>query len=281
MKFKVGDKVRVRKDLEVDKWYGDDSVVDEMLQMRGKEVTISRIINSEYKILEDFGGWCWTDEMFEPKCDRKILITSDGTETLARLYDGKKVIKTATANRLPEDVFDFATGAKLAFARLIGEDKPEPEKKPEPKPLYYNGKVVCVKGYADYWTVGKVYEFVDGAVVCDKGQTLGGGVRCFDDISKQYSAQFIPFVEDKPSFDWEGFKAGKFAVHCDTEEKAKAFLNKCAEQGIKWNGGEDIHTETLWKYYKHNTCYRCDEENLWYSPKWWYKKQGIKIIPYR
>ena len=53
------------------------------------------------------------------KCNNKIVITSDGTETLARLYDGNKVIKTATAKCSPEDTFDFETGARIAFNRLI------------------------------------------------------------------------------------------------------------------------------------------------------------------
>lgn len=70
----------------------------------------------EWKLLH------WYD--FEVVCDdRKIVITTDGKETLARLYDGNKVIKTATARCAPDDTFDFATGAKLAFERLMGEQK--------------------------------------------------------------------------------------------------------------------------------------------------------------
>lgn len=44
----------------------------------------------------------------------------------------------------------------------------EPEK--EPEPVYYNGKVVCVENnnaYSDYWTIGKVYEVVDGRMYRD------------------------------------------------------------------------------------------------------------------
>ena len=34
--------------------------------------------------------------------------------------------------------------------------------------------------------------------------------------------------------DWEEFKKGKIAVHCDTEEKAKDFVDKCYEKGISF-----------------------------------------------
>lgn len=58
--------------------------------------------------------------------DRKIVITTDGKETLARLYEGKKVIKTATAKCSRDDVFDFNAGARLAFERLTKEESVKP-----------------------------------------------------------------------------------------------------------------------------------------------------------
>ena len=39
---------------------------------------------------------------------------------------------------------------------------------PEP-PKYYNGKVVCIKSPYPWWTVGKVYEVVDGYIECNDG----------------------------------------------------------------------------------------------------------------
>jgi hypothetical protein len=44
----------------------------------------------------------WRDYDFEPVyCNSKIVLTSDGTTTLARLYDGDKVIKSAEAKCVP------------------------------------------------------------------------------------------------------------------------------------------------------------------------------------
>lgn len=81
-------------------------------------------------------GHCWwyhsNQNVFEivKRTDKKIVITTDGAETLARLFDGNKVIKTATAKCSPADTFDFATGAEIAFNRLMGVKAVKEEKKP-------------------------------------------------------------------------------------------------------------------------------------------------------
>ena len=54
----------------------------------------------------------------------KIVITSDGKTTLARLYDGNRVIRRAEAKCSPEDTYDFATGAGLAYDRLMQPARP-------------------------------------------------------------------------------------------------------------------------------------------------------------
>ena len=81
-------------------------------------------------------GWWVSADGLQPLNNHKIVITTDGIRTLARLYEGDKVIKSTQATCSPDDDFDFGYGARLAFDRLIGkEDKPE----------YYSGKVVCVE----------------------------------------------------------------------------------------------------------------------------------------
>lgn len=54
--------------------------------------------------------------------NQKIVITTNGKTTFARLYDGDKVVKTAEAKCNPSDEFDFETGAKLAFERLFAKE---------------------------------------------------------------------------------------------------------------------------------------------------------------
>ena len=49
MKFKVGDKVRVKKDLEVGKNYGHYNVVEDMGKYKGKEFIINEVSRSYYR----------------------------------------------------------------------------------------------------------------------------------------------------------------------------------------------------------------------------------------
>ena len=65
MKYKVGDRVRIRKDLKVNKRYGGNSVTSKMKELAGKMVAIELVLSDYYKIKEDEEMWHWTDEMFE------------------------------------------------------------------------------------------------------------------------------------------------------------------------------------------------------------------------
>lgn len=68
MRYKVGDKVRVRKDLVVDEKYDGEYFIENMTQYRGKTVTIYEVFEdvNRYEIKEDHEAWSWNDEMFEP-----------------------------------------------------------------------------------------------------------------------------------------------------------------------------------------------------------------------
>lgn len=64
MKYKVGDKVRVRKDLKVNEKYGGMKFNDVMSWHCGETVTIGDVSYGRYRIAGC--GNYWTDEMFEP-----------------------------------------------------------------------------------------------------------------------------------------------------------------------------------------------------------------------
>ena len=64
MKYKVGDKVKVRSDLRVGKSYGEHTFVHDMFKFMGKIVTIESVWEQGYRIEED--AYWWTDEMLEP-----------------------------------------------------------------------------------------------------------------------------------------------------------------------------------------------------------------------
>ena len=188
MKYKVGDRVRI-----VSKW-GEDccqSPNGKMDKWLGKVMTVRDVCITSYRMVEDiedndWGGWVWTENCIAGLvCENKIVITTDGTETLAKLYDGKKVVKTATAKCSPDDKFSFETGAKIAFERLF-----DSEEKEEPK--YFNGKVVCVHGELGF-TAGKIYEFVNGRCLDDQKTLRPACVKCKD--LSGFNGVFIPLVE--------------------------------------------------------------------------------------
>ena len=68
MKYKVGDKVRVRENLSTEERYDGCWVVPSMTVFLGKTVTIRKVRENtnRYEIEEDHGTWSWTEEMFEP-----------------------------------------------------------------------------------------------------------------------------------------------------------------------------------------------------------------------
>lgn len=72
MKYKIGDKVKVRGDLEVDEIYGSvEYFIDEMEKYKGTIVKIKDFIDGSYLIEEDNGAFVWADKMFEDsECKR-------------------------------------------------------------------------------------------------------------------------------------------------------------------------------------------------------------------
>lgn len=68
MNYKVGDRVRIRKDLEAGKNYGVEHKLycnSEMASMAGKTLTIGGCNLGYYTLLEDTNEWRWSDKMFE------------------------------------------------------------------------------------------------------------------------------------------------------------------------------------------------------------------------
>ncbi len=77
MKFEVGDKVRIRKDLKSRERYNGISFTVEMEEYRGKVAKITKIIFDNYKLDIDDGEWFWSDNMLEhiPNLENGDIIT--------------------------------------------------------------------------------------------------------------------------------------------------------------------------------------------------------------
>jgi len=68
MKYKVGDKVRIKANLVANEEYGDKIFVRSMKKFTGKTATIFKVGINYYilKIDKENVCWGWTDEMLEP-----------------------------------------------------------------------------------------------------------------------------------------------------------------------------------------------------------------------
>ncbi len=126
MKYKVGDKIKVRKDLNCDiKCHA--SVLASMLPLAGKEAVIEAVIETVfddrgvYKIDIDDGRFVWNDEMFEGLVsDFKIEGIRSKNATICLMKNNGKVVAKGVAKCCPDDDYDFEFGIRLAFFRMMG-----------------------------------------------------------------------------------------------------------------------------------------------------------------
>lgn len=216
MKYKIGDKVRVRKDLkEGQRYYMADKkvhncVVNAMEGLKGQVVTISeKTPGGQYHVKECpcgiFGEYCWTDEMFESvaeACDKKIIITTDGAKTIARLYEGNELVKTATAKCSPDDTFDFALGSNIAFIRLFVEGE---MKAAEPR-----------------IEVGKYYRYVDEI------RPFAGIIKIIGKEGREYFYDVVEGMKDDrgPHCFYEGSLFESFLTPIDYKPEPKYYSGK-------------------------------------------------------
>ncbi len=126
MKYKVGDAVKIRDDLERGfKGHGEVYVTLEMSNMSGNVFHIKKVTESDegftrYTLKEDPYSWNWTDDMFEVKLKHKpIVIYQKDDDTIVAL--DKETQRKGKARCSKDDKFDFIVGAKLALERLSDE----------------------------------------------------------------------------------------------------------------------------------------------------------------
>lgn len=72
MKYKVGDKVRVRRDLEENGQYGKYGANRNMAELHGSIVEIKKVENEEQRYEINDNLYYWTDEMFEGLAEEEL-----------------------------------------------------------------------------------------------------------------------------------------------------------------------------------------------------------------
>lgn len=137
-----------------------------------------------------------------------IIFWDDGTKTVAKCCDGDKYDA--------EKGFCIAYLKKTLGVEQFSEElhkwvKEEADTKKE-KCHYYTGKVVCIKSDYSWWTVGKVYNVIDGIITANDGgrypkegeryvsvddvRHAGAGIDLNGNLSwkHNYKNEFIPFM---------------------------------------------------------------------------------------
>ena len=105
MKYKVGDKVKIREDLKINNEYDNMYFNSEMSKHRGQIATIKRAdLDNTYKINLDDGDYWWTDAMFED-VEEEELKEENRIDIGFHLvgYCGFRVIEGAIFNGFDED----------------------------------------------------------------------------------------------------------------------------------------------------------------------------------
>lgn len=186
-KFKVGDKVRLKKSVKVGDCIDGYTILRSMYEDLQKSSQIKAIthLTSQEIYVATVNGWYLPFNSLEfATAPEKIIIYRNGAEVVAK---NTATGKTGVAKCNPADEFDFNIGARLAFERLTN---PEPE-----KPKYYTGKVVCVKAMTKTFTKGKIYEIVDGKMRPNAGFGDICTYKDFDDVNLFNCSQFIELAE--------------------------------------------------------------------------------------
>ncbi|MEA4919355.1 MAG: hypothetical protein VB078_00305 [Clostridiaceae bacterium] len=208
MKYKPGDRIIGIKD------YGGKKI-------KGQMGTVRTVINASIGVEWDNDvkghdgngyfkcaighGYIVGEDCIDFLKPSKILITTDGTTTLARLYEGKKVIKSAKVKYNPADAstfpFAFTEGAGWAFEKLTGltvEHRNKTENKPvEAKETV---KLYCVKGVTPgrRLTKGQTYEAdCDGYITYDNGDksSCAYGSDQWKNAITSISSSLVPLVK--------------------------------------------------------------------------------------
>ena len=181
MEFKAGDKVRVKVFSKRPMYWNWDGRMDHLM---GQVVEIDKVLRENIIIYDEVEKRAWIIrlkdvEPIKPEC---IVIFRQGNQVTAL---DKATGEKGVARCCPEDTFDFKTGAKLAFERLMQcPNKPDEIK-------YYSGKIIFTKGDR-YFKTGHIYEVVNGQIKHPDGEIFlpmgDGRLKDIEDV-KDYFAK--------------------------------------------------------------------------------------------
>lgn len=162
MKYKVGDKVKVRSDLKTSVLYGSLYAIAEMIKK--KIVTITYVYDGCYKVVED--DYAWTDEMLEGLVEDE-LTAEEAIKILAEMCSvpcGKCPISKE------KGVFDCRTFRK-EYPDKVLEILKQRKKEREKKEVEVESKLYC-----------RIIDGGDGSTV--RSEALQDGINLNDEIKE-------------------------------------------------------------------------------------------------
>lgn len=123
--MKVGDVVKIKENLKVDKVYGGVTFVSDMKKYRGKQAKITNLseyyynhgrfcknLNGYYSLDIDNGEYVWSDNILEPIKKYEVIV--EGNTVTVKDDKGNEGIAKCS----PEDEFNLPIGISLAISRL-------------------------------------------------------------------------------------------------------------------------------------------------------------------
>lgn len=74
----------------------------------------------------------------------------------------------------------------------------------------------------------------------------------------------------------------RMAVHCKTEEQARAFIKECYKQGFTWWGNKFTYENTFWYNYEQDTVYFLNDRYITYGELDYYETRthDFKLYEY-
>ena len=119
MKYKVGDKVKVKEDLEIGETYGGLTFSVQMREYRGQIVTIKTADDDSYQIEEDELNWYWTEEMLED-VEEKLKEADYGIEVV---NEQNKIEELETKLKNKQSEIDFLKGQISVYEKFLNSEE--------------------------------------------------------------------------------------------------------------------------------------------------------------
>lgn len=190
MKFKIGDRVVLKKD------YCDAKAGMKGIIKGCEEYRCAVEFDNDFDGGHGCAGLTNPDrghyidpnvlKKIEPSHAFSLVITSKGDHTEAKLLHGKEIVQTAEVNRYKDDEYSQPAAIHAVIDKMFPAGAPVPA---EEKPKRFTGKAVF-NGADRYFTQGNIYTFEGGSTMDDDSDERGV-LLTYDDWKHWFEENFV------------------------------------------------------------------------------------------